>query len=75
MNKRLTGDRNQCRGCGLYFNSTFAFDKHRVGEHQDNQRTCLSVTGMAAIGMFEGEDGFWRGKRMDERAILSKSGE
>lgn len=70
--KELHGDLNQCAGCGEYFNSTFAFDKHRVGEHQNNKRTCLTRMGMEAIGMFEGEDGFWRGKRMDEHALMAK---
>jgi hypothetical protein len=28
---KLTGDRCKCGACGLYFNSTFAFDAHRTG--------------------------------------------
>jgi hypothetical protein len=71
--KELRGDRNQCAGCGIYFNSTFAFDKHRVGEHKDNKRTCLDAATMTANGMFEGEDGFWRGERMAERGLKAFS--
>lgn len=68
---RLTGDRNQCPGCGELFNSTAAFDKHRVGKHQNNQRSCLSVEAMAAIGMFKRNDGFWVGEKMPD-VVLGK---
>ncbi len=71
---KLTGDRNQCPGCGQYFNSTHAFDKHRVGEHQKNSRTCLSTLQMTEKGMFVGHDGFWRGSAMPETALERKSG-
>ena len=57
---KLSGDRNQCSGCGLYFNSTSAFDKHRTGRHGIDRR-CMSVEEMKAAGMVLREDGFWRG--------------
>ena len=66
--KTLRGDRNQCGACGQYFNSSHAFDKHRVGEHQNNKRRCLSIMDMTAKGMFVGDDGFWRGSAMPESA-------
>ena len=64
--KTLRGNRNQCPGCSEYFNSTHAFEKHRVGEHERNQRRCLSITEMTAKGMFVGDDGFWRGSVMPD---------
>jgi hypothetical protein len=60
---KLRGDRNQCGGCGMYFNSTHAFEKHRVGEFGRDRR-CLGATEMLAKGMVLGADGFWRGSAM-----------
>lgn len=68
--KKLRGDRNQCPGCNEYFNSTAAFDKHRVGEHQKGTRACLSPSGMTSKGMFVGPDGFWRGSAMPESRFV-----
>jgi hypothetical protein len=56
--KRLSGDRNQCPTCGEYFNSTFAFDKHRQGKHGID-RHCLKIEQMLAIGMDKNAHGFW----------------
>ena len=67
MDKKLSGQRNQCPGCGEYFNSNHAFDKHRTGEYSPNTRKCLSKDEMADIGMHFGKDGFWRGSKMPER--------
>jgi phage replication-related protein YjqB (UPF0714/DUF867 family) len=55
---RLTGDRNQCQGCKEYFNSTFAFDKHRVGDHGVDRR-CLTPDEMRAKGMDVSASGYW----------------
>ena len=67
MEKKLRGDRNQCRGCGEYFNSTRAFDKHRVGryatETKPNTRRCLTPEEMTKKGMLQSEDGFWITKK------------
>jgi len=57
-NKRLRGDRNQCQGCKEFFNSGYAFDKHRHGTHGLDRR-CLTSTEMKAKGMSIKEDGFW----------------
>lgn len=67
---KLNGDRNQCRGCSAYFNSTRAFDKHRTGQHGVNRR-CLNADEMKAAGMVLGADGFWRGSAMP-REVLEK---
>lgn len=55
---KLTGDRNQCQGCKQFFNSMFAFDKHRAGEHGRN-RCCLPVDEMQKKGMCKNAAGFW----------------
>jgi hypothetical protein len=52
----LHGDRNQCPTCGELFNSTTAFDKHRIGS-PDN-RVCLTLGEMRAQG-FTSPGGFW----------------
>lgn len=54
----LRGDRNQCQGCKEYFNSSFAFDKHRTGEHGKDRR-CLTTDEMEAKGMAKNAAGFW----------------
>lgn len=54
----LTGDRNQCRGCSEFFNSTFAFDKHRTGDFGKDRR-CLTTNEMEARGMSKNAAGFW----------------
>ncbi len=65
MSKPLRGDRNQCAACGNYFNSTAAFDKHRVGEF-GKDRGCMGWFEMAHVGRHYGADGFGRGsKRLD----------
>ena len=55
---KLSGDRNQCQGCNLFFNSTFAFDKHRTGEHGIDRR-CMTVDEMEGRGMGKNTSGFW----------------
>lgn len=54
----LTGDRNRCTVCSLYFNSTAAFDKHRVGAYGKDRR-CLPVIDMVKRGMVQNAHGFW----------------
>lgn len=66
--RKLTGDHNQCPTCGLYFNSTVAFDKHRVGEHGKNRR-CLSVEEMKAKGMVLNADDWWVTEKWDPTII------
>lgn len=57
--KSLKGDKNQCPGCSEYFNSTVAFDKHRVGKHKNNGRRCLTPAEMIDKGMALNVRGFW----------------
>jgi hypothetical protein len=61
--KKLNGDRNQCQGCKEFFNSTYAFDKHRTGQF-GLDRHCMTKDEMVAKEMFLGEDEFWRGSKM-----------
>ncbi len=58
--KTLRGDHNQCPGCGLLFNSTAAFDKHRTGPMSN--RRCLEPDEMRARGMAQNAEGWWVGK-------------
>lgn len=67
--KTLSGDRNQCAGCGEYFNSSFAFDRHRVGEHEGEQRRCMTVDEMLARGMSVSASGFWITSAMPQKLI------
>jgi hypothetical protein len=61
--KLLRGDRNQCQICKQYFNSTGAFDKHRIGKHGIDRR-CRTPEEMTQAGMFLRPDGFWIGSPM-----------
>lgn len=69
--KVLNGDRNQCQTCKEYFNSSGAFDKHRVGEHGLNRR-CRTREEMQAKGMSLNKDGFWITQKMDSAALSRK---
>lgn len=69
---KLTGDRNQCPTCRLYFNSTSAFDKHRTGAFGIDRR-CLTAPEMEARGMTANEAGFWVRNPMPEKAISSRT--
>jgi hypothetical protein len=69
--KMLSGDRNQCQGCKGYFNSSYAFDKHRRGEHGHDRR-CLTPEEMLAKGMSVNADGYWITKAMPVAALEKK---
>lgn len=58
----LRGDRNQCPGCGQLFNSTHAFELHRIGPHENNGRRCLTPNEMHAKGMRTVAGGWWVSK-------------
>src|SRR5262245_60812392 len=57
--RKLKGDHNQCPACGEYFNSTHAFDKHRIGAYGKDRR-CMTIEEMTAAGM---------GKRFDRAGL------
>jgi hypothetical protein len=56
--RKLAGDHNQCPGCGKFFNSTAAFDKHRTGAYETGRR-CLSAKEMTAKGMALNAGNWW----------------
>lgn len=68
----LTGNRNQCGGCGEYFNSNTAFDKHRTGEFGVDRR-CLNAEEMLAKDMSKNAAGFWVGSLMDQSLIEKRN--
>ena len=50
MNKQiLRGAHCQCGVCKEYFNSVYAFDRHRTGEHGKSRR-CLTIPEMGRLG-------------------------
>ena len=65
---KLSGDHNQCQGCKKYFNSTFAFDKHRTGQHGVDRR-CMTTEEMNDIGMLISKSGFWITEQRKENTI------
>ena len=54
----LQGEHNQCPGCGEYFNSNYAFDFHRIGDHGIDRR-CASVQEMETMGMALNKTNWW----------------
>ena len=60
---KLSGDHNECSGCGELFNSTAAFDKHRTGSFgfhgKGVTRRCRTPAEMLAKGMAKNAGGWW----------------
>lgn len=59
-------DKCRCMTCGEYFNSTFAFDAHRIFTSKEAvqakdyaRRACLSGEAMRARGMAISATGHW----------------
>ena len=65
---KLTRDRCQCTVCEEFFNSTFAFDKHRIGDWF--MRRCRTPDIMESIGMSRNAKGFW----ISSKRIIPPSG-
>jgi hypothetical protein len=59
----LNGDHCRCSACGEHFNSTHAFDMHRVRPHvpikEPIQRRCLLPAEMLAKRMKVSGRGYW----------------
>lgn len=70
--KKLGSARNQCGGCGQYFNSNWAFDRHRTGKFGVDRR-CKTPEEMQADGLRLNKDGFWAGEPRPD--IETKEGE
>jgi hypothetical protein len=63
--KTLTGDHNQCQSCKRYFNSTSAFDKHRIGEFGVDRR-CMTDSEMTSRQMCIDARGWWIGEKLSD---------
>lgn len=48
-----------CDTCHQTFNSTAPGDQHRVGDHHDRSRRCLTVAEMEDRGMARNARGLW----------------
>lgn len=57
---KLSGQRNQCQACKEYFNSNFAFVKHRTGKFGIDRR-CMTKPEMEGKGMRLNDKMFWVG--------------
>ena len=60
---KLTGGRCQCAGCGDYFGSERAFDRHRVGDYAEagqrqGARRCLTYAEMMEAGWHRSARGY-----------------
>jgi hypothetical protein len=66
------GDINQCPTCFEVFNSTYAFDKHRVGSFEKNTRRCLTEDEMKAIGMATNKKDRWVSSLMETNVVRNK---
>ena len=64
---KLGSSRNQCGGCRQYFNSNFAFVKHRTGTYGVDRR-CLNEQEMLDKKMAKNAAGYWTGNPMDQSA-------
>lgn len=69
----IRGDRNECPACGVLFNSSTAFDKHRIGYFSapikggaQFPRRCMTEEEMLAAGMGVNKRGFWVGSFFEE---------
>lgn len=60
----VSHSRCQCCGCGLFFKSLNAFDKHRTGKHGVDRR-CMTQDEMRDTGMATNPAGYWVGSVYD----------
>ena len=50
-----------CRGCGAYFLTVAAFERHRVSlQGAGSKRVCVAPPGMAGVGLALDARGYWR---------------
>jgi hypothetical protein len=74
---KLTGQKTYCHHCEQYFNSVYAFDKHRVGKHvpisEPAQRLCLSEAQLRSGG-WNKKGGFWLTPKRAPVALHTRQG-
>jgi hypothetical protein len=66
--RKLTDSRCQCSGCGEYFNSDTAFEKHRIGQFGVNRR-CMTPAEMLAAGMSRNAADWWISESAETRTV------
>jgi hypothetical protein len=76
----LTKDRNECPTCGALFETSDAFDAHRVGKFAEgskpNTRRCLTTTEMHEVGFRANKAGFLLSEvehKYDDRKIVVRA--
>ena len=69
----ITGSRCICPTCRLVFSGESAFDRHRVGSYQLDERRCLSIREMAAKDLFAKPSGVI-GRRVRRHDALGTTG-
>ena len=67
-------DRCRCPSCGLYFNSTFAFDRHRKGRIGTSERRCMAADELTASGWCRTETGHWISARRPAGTVRCDAG-
>ena len=70
--RELKGDHCQCVSCLEYFNSTYAFDKHRVGAYTPAGRRCLTIEEMLAKGMAKNAADYWISAKMPNPSLAQR---
>ena len=63
-------DMCRCPTCGLYFNSSFAFTKHRIGRVGTPERRCLTQVEMLNAGFAQGPKGHWLSSRKTAESLV-----
>lgn len=69
--RKLNSQHNHCSACGEYFNSTSAFEMHRIGEFGVNRR-CATVAEMEGKGMSLNSGGWWIERKMGQEGIAKR---
>jgi hypothetical protein len=55
----LFGSRCGCSACRRVFAGEYAFDLHRVGRFEPDERRCLDRAEMSSVGLFRKTTGVW----------------
>jgi hypothetical protein len=73
----LCGSRALCDGCLRVFSGESAFDRHREGRFEPDERRCLSPLEMAPKGLFRKESGVWgrHARRLHSTGTAASQGE